>query len=625
MKTRGKQEINKSHWTSSAVIYQIYPLSFNYVAGSLSDPFKGCYGNLKGITEKISYIESLGVDAVWLCPFFDSPLQTGFGYNITNYRDIAPCFGTLDDFDEMLDGFHRRNIKVVIDQVYSHTDITHPWFQASRDPAHPEHEKYRDFYVWYPAEKIQFSGGQAVAPNNWRCIMAMVESAWEWDRGRHSFYLHSFDQRMPDLNLNNPAVRREIVDIAKFWLDRGVDGFRLDAVCHYGFDAEFRDNPLTHPDQPFHLIHNPQRQIYDVNQPTGRVMLEDLENLTHDYGPMARKSLSVRWRDGLARMASYLNKGTHKGAKNKEENIVRDKGTYERLTPSFIGEYNFDKGPDAALQGVSLVGNPDGPCGCFYTAALRDGPHEGRGIESFRADVEEMLRISPGAQRINWAMSNHDMARVMTRWFGDEATQNHAKLCLSLLLSLPGSICLYQGEELGLDNPPLSSVKREGDDFRKYDPLNLSIDASFPWDAARTPMPWTGAGHEHMMWLKTPASHMSKTVHQQEMDHRSVLQHTREAIAFRRKNAALRDHGEMMFLETQRPEHMVFIRKSSLTGQCMLCAFNFTHEEFELKLPEDFRIVLANQLDQANQSNEHDQPNRILSALSSIFLEVKKI
>ncbi len=605
MKTQNIQEINKSHWTSSAVIYQIYPLSFHYQPGSHSDPYKGAYGNIRGIIDKISYIESLGVDAVWLCPFFDSPLQTGFGYNISDYRAVAPSFGTMDDFDEMVEAFHHRNIKVLIDQVYSHTDMTHPWFQASRDPSHPEHEKYKDYYVWYPSEKVQFLDGIAVPPNNWRCIMAMVESAWEWDRSRQSFYLHSFDQRMPDLNLNNPVVRSEILEVAKFWLDRGVDGFRLDAVCHYGYDNEFRDNPMTVPGEKYHPIHNPQRQIYDVNQPTGRVLLEDLEHLTFSYGPRAKTS-RINWMAQIEKVKNYLHL-------NKNHKTIQ----CQRVTPSFIGEYNFDKGPDAALQGVALVGNEGGPCGCFYTAALRDGPQEGRGLKSFRADIEEMLRISHGGQRINWAMSNHDMARIITRWFGDDHTPQHAKLCLSLLLALPGSICIFQGEELGLDNPILSSVKREGDDFRKYDPLHLSVDASYPWDAARAPMPWTGAGQEHMMWLKLPASHLGKTVLQQQMDDRSVLQHTREAIAFRRKNSALHDAGDVIFLNTEIPEHLAFTRRSHATGAAMLCAFNFSHEDMHLVYPKDFELSKAELQDESAH-----QGKKMIPPLSSFFIDV---
>lgn len=604
------QNILKAPWTSYAVIYQIYPLSFHYQSGSQSDPHKGKYGNIKGIIEKISYIESLGVDAVWLCPFFDSPLQTGFGYNITNYRAIGPTFGTMDDFDEMVNTFHQRNIKVLIDQVYSHTDITHPWFQASRDPTHPEHEKYKDYYVWYPSDKIDFCGGEAVPPNNWRCIMAMVESAWEWDRGRQSFYLHSFDQRMPDLNLNNPTVRAEILDIAKFWLDRGVDGFRLDALCHYGYDPEFRNNPLTIPEESFHPTKNPQRKIYDVNQPTGRILLEDLQNLAYSYAPYTKQSLPNKWAGRLKQLKKLLS--TEKQAPHQ---------TPVRVLPSFVGEYNFDKGPDAALQGVSLVGNPEGPCGCFYTAALRDGPNEGRGLRSFRADVEEMLRISHGASRINWAMSNHDMARILTRWFGDDHTPQHAKLCLSLLLSLPGSICIFQGEELGLDNPILSSVKREDEDFRKHDPLHLSIDALYPWDAARTPMPWTGSGNEHMMWLKLPASHLGKTVLQQQMDPRSVLSFAREAIAFRRKNSSLHDPGDVIFHDTQCVEHVVFVRRSHITEESMLCAFNFSDKNMDLTYRKDSGTLV----DLGNNLCQYEVNQKSIPPLTSFFSQITHV
>lgn len=554
-----------SDWIKSSLTYQIYPLSFNYAKGSESDPYEGRYGNLKGITEKADYVKSLGVDAVWICPMYESPLQTGFGYNVTDYKSIGKPFGTMDDMDELIAAYHQRGIKVIIDQVYSHTDMEHEWFKASRDPSHTDHEKYKDYYVWYPANESQTlqydESGNPVPPNNWGSIMSKVDSAWEWDDTRKAFYLHSFDQRMPDLNINNPVVQDEILGNAKFWLDKGVDGFRLDAVCHYGNDPELRSNPLEGDDEaaPSRKLDEKaggQRKLYDVNQPAGRQLLEKLNNLvkTHEFRQIG---------DRVNKTQPYQ--------------------------PALLSEFNFDKGHDANKKGEELV--KEGPCDTFFTGAFLNGPDQGRGLKSFKKDINEMLALSPDGSRINWAMSNHDMARVLTRWFGDDHSPEHAKLCNSLMLSLPGSVCIYQGEELGLDNPPLSEVKRSGEDLLKHDPLKLTIDACFPWDAARTPMPWTG--NETEMWLKMPASHAAKTVAQQENDRESVLSHTRRAIALRRATPALSDPGNLTFIETGNENVVAFVRTSKLTQRQIVCAFNFSSEKAEIALPAGMHPLIG--------------------------------
>ena len=211
------------------VIYEIYPLTFNYAKGSKRDPFQGAYGNLKGITAMADYISYLNVDAIWIAPFFRWN-RNGFGYDIVNYTKVDPMFGTEDDFRELCAVYHKLGIRVYIDQVYNHCSEKNPWFQKSIKREEP----YTDFFVWQDARGYA-PDGKPLPPNNWLSKWdASGESAWTWNEKRQQFYMHSFDYTMPNLNINNPEVRQELLKVAKFWFDLGADGFRLDATTHYG-------------------------------------------------------------------------------------------------------------------------------------------------------------------------------------------------------------------------------------------------------------------------------------------------------------------------------------------------------------------------------------------------------
>lgn len=213
-----------NEWWRGAVIYQIYPRSF-------ADSNHDGIGDLKGITEKLDYVADLGVDGIWLSPFFTSPMQD-FGYDISDYRDVDPIFGTLADFDELVTKSHQLGLKVMIDQVISHTSDQHPWFQTSRQDR--DNDK-ADWYVW------QDPAPDGTPPTNWLSVFG--GSAWEWEPSRRQFYLHNFLNSQPDLNFHNPDVVKQVLDDMRFWLERGVDGFRLDTVNFYVHDAQLRDNP----------------------------------------------------------------------------------------------------------------------------------------------------------------------------------------------------------------------------------------------------------------------------------------------------------------------------------------------------------------------------------------------
>ncbi|MEO0980171.1 MAG: alpha-amylase family glycosyl hydrolase, partial [Pseudomonadota bacterium] len=240
-------------WWRGAVIYQIYPRSFN-------DSNNDGIGDLNGVTERLDYIASLGVDAIWLSPFFTSPMDD-FGYDVSDYEDVDPMFGSLADFDRMTRAAHERGLKVMIDLVISHTSDQHPWFKESR--ASRGNAK-ADWYVWADGKP------DGTPPNNWLSLFG--GPAWEWDSRRCQFYMHNFLTSQPDLNFHNRDVQDAVLDVARFWLDRGVDGFRLDTVNFYFHDAELRDNPPLSSDEAPSTVDptNPygfQNHIYDKTRP----------------------------------------------------------------------------------------------------------------------------------------------------------------------------------------------------------------------------------------------------------------------------------------------------------------------------------------------------------------------
>lgn len=232
-------------WWRGAVIYQIYPRSF-------FDANNDDIGDLNGITAKLDYIQSLNVDAIWISPFFTSPMKD-FGYDVSNYRDVDPIFGTLDDFKTLLTEAHSRDIKIIIDQVLSHTSDQHPWFEESRQN---KHNPKADWYVW------QDPRSDGTPPTNWQSVFG--GSSWQWDSRRQQYYLHNFLVSQPDLNFHNPEVQQQMLDEMRFWLDLGVDGFRLDTVNYYFHDTELRNNPGLKQD--IRKLFNPydfQQHLYD--------------------------------------------------------------------------------------------------------------------------------------------------------------------------------------------------------------------------------------------------------------------------------------------------------------------------------------------------------------------------
>ncbi|WP_026618842.1 alpha-glucosidase [Ensifer sp. WSM1721] len=508
-------------WWRGAVIYQVYPRSFQDTDGD-------GIGDLRGITRRLSHIASLGVDAIWLSPFFTSP-QADMGYDVSDYCDVDPMFGTLADFDDMLAEAHRLGLKVIIDQVISHTSDRHPWFVESRSSGT---DAKADWYVWADPKP------DGTAPNNWLSIFG--GPAWEWDGVRRQYYLHNFLSSQPDLNFHNPEVQEAVLSTVRFWLDRGVDGFRLDTANFYFHDRLLRDNPplvpdpeATSRDAPDVNPYGMQDHIYDKTQPENIVFLRRLRALLDEYGGRATVGEVGDGARSLQTVAAYTSGG-------------------DKLNMC----YTFD-----------LLG-PE------FTAR-----HIRRCVENSVVTVKDGW--------ICWAFSNHDVMRHVSRFALREADRSRvAKLAISLLATLRGSICLYQGEELGLPEAELAFEELR-------DPYGIRFWPAFAGrDGCRTPMVWekelTNAGFSTgIPWLPVRDEQRMLAVNAQEGVSESVLEHYRRTLAFRRLHAPLID-GDMAFLVFNQ-DVLAFTREGG--GERLLFVFNLTREPQTVQLSVNMRVT----------------------------------
>ncbi|MDE2145311.1 MAG: alpha glucosidase [Burkholderiales bacterium] len=511
---------SNSGWWRGGVIYQIYPRSY---ADSNGDGI----GDLRGITRRLDHVAALGVDGIWLSPFFKSPMKD-FGYDISDYRDVDPLFGSRDDLKALIDRAHALGLKVMIDQVYSHTSDQHPWFVESRSS---RDNPRADWYVWAPAKD------DGTPPNNWLSVFG--GSAWQWDTRRRQYYLHNFLTSQPDLNFHHPQVRQAVLDSVKFWLDFGVDGYRLDVVNFYFHDRQLRDNPARgEPDgaDPAVPAANPygwQWHRHDKSQPENLGFLQRLRSLLDEY-PDTTMVGEIGDDDGLARVAEYTGGG-------------------DKLHMA----YCFD-----------LLGTP------------HDAPYLHRVLTRFGQVV--------GSGWPCWAVSNHDVVRVATRWGGAQPAPELLRLVAALQLSLRGTPCLYQGDELGL---PEAEVAYED----LQDPYGIAMWPEFKGrDGCRTPMPWdsqaadlgfgSGTGRP---WLPLEPRHRALAVDRQLADPGSLLHHYRRLLAWRRGQPALL-HGEMDLLPSH-PQVLAFVRRQA--GERVLCAFNLSERPCGYGLPEGLAVA----------------------------------
>jgi len=498
-------------WWRGAVIYQVYPRSFQDSDGD-------GVGDLAGIVQRLPHIAALGVDGVWISPFFPSPMKD-FGYDVTDYCGVDPMFGTLADFDALIAAAHEHGLKVIIDLVLSHTSDQHPWFAESRKS---RDNAKADWYVWADPKP------DGTPPNNWLSVFG--GPAWHWDARREQYYLHNFLVEQPDLNLHEPAVQDALLDVARFWLDRGVDGFRLDTINFYFADKQLRDNPPLAPERrnaniaPSVNPYNHQEHIHSKNQP---------ENL-----------------DFLRRLRALLEK--YPGAMSLGEIGDAQRGL------EILGEYTA--GDDFVHM-------------CYAFEFLAQEPLTAHRVAEVFSRVDEVAADGWAC----WALSNHDVIRHASRW---GLTPAALRLFAIMLMCLRGSVCLYQGEELGFH-------EAEVDFEHLQDPYGIQFWPKYKGrDGCRTPMVWehafpNGGFSTGRPWLPVDSDHMALAVDLQENDPAAMLHHYRRAIAFRQAHPALAKGTQS---EVEATDDVVYFTRTD-GDQTIFCAFNLSDTPSEQTMP----------------------------------------
>ena len=512
-------------WWRGAVIYQIYPRSFQDSDGD-------GIGDLGGIVQRLPHIAGLGADAVWISPFFTSPMKD-FGYDVSDYCDVDPMFGSLADFDAVIAAANALDLKVMIDLVLSHTSDAHPWFVRSR---RDRTNDKADWYVWADPKP------DGTPPNNWLSVFG--GSAWAWDARREQYYLHNFLTSQPDLNLHCPAVQEALLEVVRFWLKRGVHGFRLDTINFYFADKYLRDNPSLPKELRNDSIapgvnpYNHQLHLFSKNQPENLEFLRRFRAELEPYGAAAVGEVGDAQR-GLEIMAEYTSGGDK----------VQMCYPFELLQPKRVTAQVLEQ-TFARLNAAA----PDAwPC---------------------------------------WAFSNHDTVRHITRWGLSDAA---ARAYTTLLLCLRGSVCLYQGEELGLPEADIAFADLQ-------DPYGIEFWPEFKGrDGCRTPMVWEadnrlgGFSSAAQAWLPVPAEHLGRAVSRQADDPASMMAHYRAALALRRAHPVLRT-GTMTPLVAQ-GDVVRFMRQDGV--ETLFCAVNLGDAPADIALPDGEWTVTGAGLDLA--------------------------
>ena len=486
-------------WWRGSVTYQVYPRSFQDSNGD-------GIGDLPGITARLGHIAALGVDAIWLSPFFTSPMAD-MGYDVSAYTDVDPLFGSLADFDALITKAHDLGLRVIIDQVLNHSSAQHPFFKESR--ASRVNDK-ADWYVWADPHP------DGTVPNNWLSVFG--GTAWEWDTRRRQYYLHNFLASQPDFNFHNPDVQDWLLSTMRFWLERGVDGFRLDTSNFYFHDAQLRSNPPLASNDPLPTV-NPyemQDHQYSKTQPENLMFLARIRALMDEYPDRATVGEVGESQRAVQVMADYT-------AGSSRLNMAY---SFDMLGPQFTAQH-------------------------------------------FRGKIEALFKGAPDGWPA-WAFSNHDVIRHVSRW-ADHGTQDDmAKLAAAMLLSFEGTIYLYQGEELG-------QTETEIEFSELTDPPGITFWPEYKGrDGCRTPMVWDGSMQGGFTtgkpWLPIKPPQLARNVATQQGVAGSVLEFYRSMLAYRRESDALM-RGRTRFHDVAEP---VLMFDRVVDGAGLTCAFNLS-------------------------------------------------
>lgn len=493
-------------WWESGIIYQIYPRSFQ-------DSDHDGVGDLRGILSKLDYLQWLGVDCIWLSPIFPSPMAD-FGYDISDYRGVHPLFGTLEDFDHLLKEVHDRGMKLILDFVPNHTSDQHPWFLESRAS---KNNPKRDWYIWEDAKE------NGELPNNWLSVFG--GHAWEWDEATEQYYYHAFLKQQPDLNWRNPEVQQAMLGEMKFWLDKGVDGFRVDVMWHMVKDKQLRNNPVL-PDSPFHaddLIYDHYAPVYSTDQPEVHEIVRMMRAVTDGY-----------------------------------ENRV------------LIGEIYL---PIDKL--VTYYGHSNNGAHLPFNFQLLTLPWDAAQIS--RA-IDEYEGALPAEGWPNWVLGNHDKPRISSR-----VGRAQAKVAAMLLLTLRGTPTLYYGDEIGMRDVPIPMEEIVDPQGLNMPDLNISR------DPARTPMQWNdseNAGFStHKPWLRLADNYRRINVEAQKNAEHSTLSYYRRLIEIRRQEPALQT-GDYFPVFTDK-QMFAYIRQKE--GDKFLILLNLSHRPSYFKPQKTYK------------------------------------
>lgn len=493
-------------WWKEAVIYQIYPRSFQ-------DSNNDGTGDLKGIVSRLDYLKELGVNAIWLSPFFKSPMKD-FGYDVSDYEDVDPIFGSIEDFDLLLNEAHKRNLRVVIDQVLNHTSDQHPWFVESKSS---KDNPKADWYIWVDGEK-------GTPPNNWMSYFG--GSAWKWDETRKQYYLHLFVKEQPDLNWRNLEVVEAVMNSMKFWLDKGVDGLRLDAVNLFFKDKRLRDNPFIKNSNSLIEFEN-QHLIFTRDRPETLLAMEDIRNLVDNYGDI----LTVgEVSTGVEQFYEYTKPG--------------------RLNLAF----NFD----------------------FMNVA------------EFKADAfsDSIERCEGFFRDLSWpsyVLGNHDTNRLLNRFGDGKHDSEIAKLLAAMLLTVRGTPFIYYGEELGMTEGDIPFEKIVDPVGKAFWPEHKGR------DGCRTPMQWDSselAGFSEVEpWLPVNPNKSKLSVEKEEQDPLSILNFYKKILELRKNSPALR-LGDYERIELDCKNVLAYVR--NYESDRKLVILNFNSSATNIELPEKY-------------------------------------
>ena len=545
-------EVNKSDkevWWKEATIYQIYPRSFQDSDGD-------GVGDLKGITQRMEYIASLGVDAIWLCPINESPNDDN-GYDVSNYRGIMEEMGTMKDFDEMLAAMKKHNIKLIMDLVLNHSSDEHEWFKGAKSS---RENKYRDYYHWWPAEKGK--------PTHRYSLFDENADAWRFDSTTNSYYLHYFSRKQPDLNWENPALRNEMYDIMKFWLDKGVAGFRMDAFPFMAKDTTF-----------------PEKKGLSYEQ---WVRYYGAEPKVHDYLKEMNEKVLSKYKDvytvGEGGVIPFSKVMEYVGEDRKELNTL-----YHDELGNIWGKNKIDSG-DYVVGRNNVVGLKE-------IVSKWDKKFEANGWNTVY-------------------FTNHDQSRAVSR-FGNDAKEYHApsaKMLYTFLLTQRATPYIYNGDEIGMINIRFKNIEQYNDlqtKNRYYLALKESPEKGAAYlvnqqelsrDNSRTPFQWdasTNAGFTNgKPWLPINDNYTTLNAKAQDADANSILNYVRKLSTIRKENKDVLVYGKYTLLDAKNANVYSYTRE--VNGKRFLVVLNFTKKESAYKVDIDIskaKLILNNLMD----------------------------